>query len=81
MCVFVCVHILVCVCVCVCLFGAVCSNKDSDPEKYALKLRLHEEGVSHCEFTDDEDKVISSAGMEVKVCLYFVHMFNGWCRM
>ena len=47
------------------------SNKESDPEKYALKLKLHDEGVNRCQYTEDGEKVISCSGMEVKVGLCF----------
>lgn len=43
------------------------SNKESDPEKYVLKLRVHEEGISSCQFSKNGDKVLSCAGTEVKV--------------
>ncbi len=43
------------------------SNKQSDPEKYALKLKLHHHGVASCTFSSDESKVLSCAGNEVKV--------------
>lgn len=43
------------------------SNKESDPEKYVLKLKVHEEGVTSCQFTKDGDRVLSSGGTEVKV--------------
>ncbi len=49
----------------VCTFS---SNKDSDPEKYALKLKVHNDGVSSCRFSGDGEKVLSCAGTEVKVC-------------
>ena len=45
-----------------------CSNKESDPEKYALKLKLHNEGVTSCQFSEDGEMVLSCAGTEVKVC-------------
>lgn len=44
-------------------------NKESDPEKYALKLRVHQEGVRHCQYSTDGTKVLSCASLEVKVSL------------
>ena len=52
------------VCLSVCLSV---SNKESDPEKYVLKLKLHEEGISCCRFTKDGNNVLSCGGTEVKV--------------
>ena len=49
------------------------SNKDSDPEKYALKLKLHNEGVNSCQYSEDGEKVLSCAGTEVKVCCLLDH--------
>ena len=43
------------------------SNKDSDDEKYSLKLKVHTDGVSSCRFSGDGEKVLSGAGTEVKV--------------
>lgn len=42
-------------------------NKESDPEKYALKLKVHQEGVRHCQYSADGTKVLSCASLEVKV--------------
>lgn len=44
-------------------------NKESDPEKYALKLRVHQEGVRHCQYSTDGTKVLSCASLEVKVSI------------
>ena len=35
------------------------SNKDSDPEKYVLKLKVHRGGVKKCQYSKDGLKVIS----------------------
>ena len=51
----------------------IISNKDSDPEKYALKLKLHNEGVNSCQYSEDGEKVLSCAGTEVKVCCLLDH--------
>ena len=46
----------------------VYSNKESDPEKYALKLKLHRGGVRSCQYAQDGTSVIScSSEGEVKV--------------
>ena len=42
-------------------------NKESDPEKYALKLKVHQEGVRHCQYSTNGTKVLSCASLEVKV--------------
>lgn len=47
------------------------SNKESDPEKYVLKLKLHRGGVRHCQYSVDGSKVVScSSEGEVKVSAY-----------
>ena len=35
------------------------SNKESDPEKYVLKLKLHRAGVKKCQYSRDGLKVVS----------------------
>ena len=37
----------------------MCSNKESDPEKYVLKLRVHRAGVKKCQYSRDGGKVVS----------------------
>ena len=49
-------------------FSHLHSNKESDPEKYALKLKLHQGGVRRCQYSGDGSKVVScSSGGDVKV--------------
>ena len=50
-------------------YSCICvdSNKESDPEKYALTLKLHDCTVISCQYTEDEEKVISCSLMEMKV--------------
>ena len=50
------------------LWCSLFSNKESDPEKYALKLKLHNEGVRRCQYSEDGTKVLSCAASETKVC-------------
>lgn len=50
------------------LFSRFHSNKESDPEKYALKLKLHQGGVRRCQYSGDGSKVVScSVEGDVKV--------------
>ena len=45
-----------------------CSNKESDPEQYALKLKLHAGGVHRCQYSRDGSRVLSCSSMgDVKV--------------
>ena len=47
-----------------------CSNKESDPEKYALKLKQHSGGIHHCQYSCDGSRVLSCSSMgDVKVCV------------
>ena len=61
------------------LFSRLHSNKESDPEKYALKLKLHQGGVRRCQYSGDGSKVVScSVEGDVKV-----RSMGGWvgeCR-
>ena len=54
----------------------MCSNKESDPEKYVLKLRLHRAGVKKCQYSRDGSKVVScSVDCGVKVqYVFYVHV-------
>ena len=56
----------------------VYSNKESDPEKYVLKLKVHRAGVKRCQYSRDGTKVIScSHDCGVKVYKYnYTHMHN-----
>lgn len=57
------------------LFSRLHSNKESDPEKYALKLKLHQGGVRRCQYSGDGSKVVScSVEGDVKVR----SMVGGW---
>ena len=49
-------------------FLTICSNKESDPEKYVLKLKIHKAGVKRCQYSKDGRKVVScSTDSGVKV--------------
>ena len=51
------------------LLSLTCSNKESDPEKYVLKLKIHRAGVKKCQYSGDGNKVIScSNDSGLKVC-------------
>ncbi len=51
------------------------SNKESDPEKYALKLKMHHGGVRRCQYTQDGTRVVScSTEGDVKACT--VHSYS-----
>ena len=60
------------------MYMFTCSNKESDPEKYVLKLKLHRGGVKKCQYSRDGGKVVScSNDSSVKVHVYaYVRCIN-----
>ena len=53
------------------------SNKESDPEKYVLKLKVHRAGVKMCQYSRDGGKVISCSndfGVKVQSAHTHIHV-------